>query len=398
MSVRAQWADSVKLLCYQVVYHAVKCLPARQKGPRLLLVKTDEIGDYVLLRNLLGLIRHSEAYRGHRITFIGNHSFRQLFEICDAAVADETIWLDKLKFRRSLSYRFSLLKRVRQTGFSDAVNLIYSRSFRVDDLLVAVSTSSNNIGMVTIDSWQTNMERMLTPGHVYHRLEDSGEKTLFDGIRNARFIGRLLDREPAPFSTRLPADVSLPPVDLALPGPYFVVVPGAGNKNKHWPSENFVSLIHHVSRTYNFMPVICGGNTDRAETEPIIRALGKTALDLTGRTTLPELLAILRDARCLISIDTGAVHLAAAVGCPVFGLFSGLHYGRFAPYPSEIASRFFAIYPDETEEKINIGQLIPDTIPMGLMSKIPLEKVIRLIDHELPALLQPGQPTGIQTN
>src|ERR1700761_4295017 len=108
MSIKEQAADSFKLICYQLVYIAVKCIPARRRQRRLLLIKTDEIGDYVLLRNQLSRVRSSAVYRGYRVTLVGNTDWRQLFEAYDAHVADELIWIDKLRFRRDLFYRFSL--------------------------------------------------------------------------------------------------------------------------------------------------------------------------------------------------------------------------------------------------------------------------------------------------
>ncbi|GGB06275.1 glycosyltransferase family 9 protein [Puia dinghuensis] len=390
--------DLFKLLCYQAVYYAVKCIPARQQPRRLLLVKTDEIGDYMLIRNLLGAFRRSNAYGSHHITFVGNIAFRQLFEAFDARAADEAIWLDKLRFRRNLFYRFAILKRLRQAGFSDAVNLIYSRSFRMDDLLVAVSTSSNNIAMKTTDLPASAIERRLTPRRLYHRLEDAGEETVFDAIRNARFIYGILGMNPDPVTTRLAA--SVPPTNISLPRAYFVVVPGAGNRKKRWPTENFVAVARHLSLQYGLTPVICGSAADRQDTEPLSTALSGTAIDLadgsaidlTGRTSLVGLLAVLKGAHCLISVDTGAVHLAAAVGCPVFGLFSGFHYGRFAPYPREMATHFFAIYPDSTEEKVRVGLLVPREVSMNLISEIPAEKVIRVIK----TALQPVQGRELQ--
>ena len=392
MSIQERLTDSFKLVCYQLVYYAVKCIPARQRQRRLLLVKTDEIGDYVLMRNLLDRFRSSEAYRGYHITFVGNQSWRQLFEAYDTRVADAVIWLDKIRFRRNMCYRFSFLRQVRRAGFSDAVNLIYSRSFRADDLLIAVSTSTINIAMKAPRFAVRGLERMLTPGGIYHRLVEAGGEGLFDGVRNARFIGSILDAgtgsaaaEEAgyPVSTRLSGQLPEPRPEWALPAAFFVVVPGSGNPNKWWPTEYFAETTRYVRRQHGLTPVICGGGADREVTASLCAALDGTAIDLTERTSLPELLAVLRMARFLIAIDTGAVHLAAAVGCPVFGLFSGFHYGRFSPYPRALAQHFFSIYPDETEEKIAGDRLIPHEVPMGLMSRITPGKVIRLLEKEI---------------
>jgi ADP-heptose:LPS heptosyltransferase len=52
------------------------------------------------------------------------------------------------------------------------------------------------------------------------------------------------------------------------------------------------------------------------------RTLGSGLVDLVGRTTFGELAAVLRDARCLIGVNSGPAHLAAAVGTPVVSLFA----------------------------------------------------------------------------
>ena len=51
-------------------------------------------------------------------------------------------------------------------------------------------------------------------------------------------------------------------------------------------------------------------------------AAGVTAIDLSGRTDLPQLARVLADAACVVVGNTGPAHLAAAVGTPVVSLFS----------------------------------------------------------------------------
>jgi hypothetical protein len=273
---------------------------------------------------------------------------------------------------------------VRRAGFSDAVNLIYSRSFRADDLLVAVSTSTNNIAMKTKWSPMGSVERMLTPSRIYNRLVDVGGDRLFEAVRNARFVDAILapDKGPA-VSTRINGHFPDVRPEWSLPSAFFLVIPGSGNPHKRWPTEYFAETVQYVMRHYGLTPVVCGGAGDREVTSSLCDALRGVAVNLTGATSLPELVTVLRMARFLISIDTGAVHLAAAVGCPVFALFSGFHYGRFSPYPGELAEHFFSIYPDETEEKIARDLLKPEQVPMGSMSNISPGKVIRILEKEI---------------
>jgi ADP-heptose:LPS heptosyltransferase len=77
-----------------------------------------------------------------------------------------------------------------------------------------------------------------------------------------------------------------------------------------------------------------------------------------GKTSLVEMLALFIPAQCLLSVDTGSVHLAVAVGCTVFGIFNGSQYKRFAPYPTKLTPHFHAVYPDEVESELNNAELV----------------------------------------
>ena len=99
---------------------------------------------------------------------------------------------------------------------------------------------------------------------------------------------------------------------------------------------------------------------------------------------------LLKAATFTLSVDTGSVHLAAAVGCPVIGLYSGKHYGRFAPYPKDVFDKFWVIYPDHVEQYIKEQNLIlsqPEKLPNQAIQMIPPEKVIVEVDRLIPSLL-----------
>ncbi|MFX5734413.1 glycosyltransferase family 9 protein, partial [Acinetobacter baumannii] len=86
-----------------------------------------------------------------------------------------------------------------------------------------------------------------------------------------------------------------------------------------------------------YTAVVCGAANDEPYTTAFCDQYCHPFINLSGKTSLPQLLSVLRGARCLLSVDTGSVHLAAAVGCTVFGIFNGSQYKRFAPYPPAVA-------------------------------------------------------------
>jgi ADP-heptose:LPS heptosyltransferase len=375
--------DFFKLTLYQLIYFMLRCFPVRRENNHLLLVKTDEIGDYMLMRNLLPLFREAGPYKDFKITFVGNIAFRQLFNQYDRQVADRVIWLNKKKFSANPWYRFRLLLQIRRVPASDAVSLVYSRIWRKDDVIIALCAATARTAMKNNTRLITSYERRLTPRHIYTRLEDCGGENLFDAIRNARFVERLLQRpvQPVSISIDVRADIG----SLGLPPAYFVVFPGSGVPQKKWPAASFSAVARHLADRCGLFPVVCGSGADRADCNEFIREYGAPVLDLTARTTLPQLLAVLKGATCLISVDTGSVHLAAAVGCPVFALYSGLHYGRFAPYPETLASRFYPFYPESFERMLKGDRPIDfEMIPIDLLKEISVDRVVAGIDAHLP--------------
>jgi len=373
--------DSLKVVLYQLVFYLVRLVPTRREPRHLLLVKTDEIGDYILVRNHLSLFKETASpYKDYKITFVGNILFKPLFDLYDSQIADDVIWLDKKKFRADLWYRYDILRRIRKVPASDAISLVYSRFWRKDDVIIAVSPAVNRTAMESDSRLIPSYERRLTPRNIYTRLEDSGPETLFDAIRNARYIERLVGFAARTVKTSI--DVRADVGSFSLPAAFFVVFPGSGIPEKKWPAARFAEVSRHLAGRYGLMPVVCGSGGDRADCDEFIRAYAAPVLDLTAKTSLPQLLAVLQAAVCLVSVDTGSVHLAAAVGCPVFALYSGLHYGRFAPYPAAIAKHFYPIYPAGFEKMVKEdGDNIDyELIPIDMLKEIPAAKVIAAID------------------
>jgi ADP-heptose:LPS heptosyltransferase len=106
--------------------------------------------------------------------------------------------------------------------------------------------------------------------------------------------------------------------------------------------------------------------------------------NMAGKTSLPEYVNIVAGSALTISVDTGPMHIAAASGCPVIGLFSGKFYKRYSPYPAEINPRFYPVYPDFTDGLIAArNPVIYDhwTMKNDTIKQIPAEKVISLLQQ-----------------
>jgi lipopolysaccharide heptosyltransferase I len=109
---------------------------------------------------------------------------------------------------------------------------------------------------------------------------------------------------------------------------YVVIVPGARWKTKIWPAEKFGEL----SSLLPLKSVIVGDKNDKDVADEIVSLSEGKSISLTGKTTLRELIDVIRHAEFVISNDSGPMHIAAALGIPVFAIFGSTDPARTGPY------------------------------------------------------------------
>ncbi len=109
---------------------------------------------------------------------------------------------------------------------------------------------------------------------------------------------------------------------------YVVIVPGARWKTKRWPPENFGKL----SSMLPLNTVIAGSKGDMDIANKIVNLSKEKATSLAGKTDLNELIEVIRGAQFVVSNDSGPMHIAAALGIPVFAIFGPTDPLRTGPY------------------------------------------------------------------
>jgi heptosyltransferase I len=157
--------------------------------------------------------------------------------------------------------------------------------------------------------------------------------------RYARVADWITGSQPAPASQRPAAQrlVSQLPVTgkhlnratsllAGLPRPVLAIHPGAKWVTKRWPPEKFAAVASRYLAETAGSVVIVGAPSERDLAERLLAerspAQSSRALNLSGQTTLLELAALLHQVDRVLSNDSGPMHLAAAMGTPVVGLFT----------------------------------------------------------------------------
>jgi ADP-heptose:LPS heptosyltransferase len=117
---------------------------------------------------------------------------------------------------------------------------------------------------------------------------------------------------------------------VRAPATYACIHPGARLPSRRWPPHRFAEIADRLA-VAGLQVIVTGTMQEADVTRAVLSAMRMPAIDLTGKTELGALAALLADARLLICNDTGVSHIAAAVRAPSIVICSGADPLRWAP-------------------------------------------------------------------
>jgi lipopolysaccharide heptosyltransferase I len=119
---------------------------------------------------------------------------------------------------------------------------------------------------------------------------------------------------------------------LAAGQGFAAINPGAAWPNKRWPADRFGAVARHLRTRHGLPAIVVWGPGEEDLATAVVTAAGAGAAALAPPTALGELIAIVGAARLVVSGDTGPLHLAAAAGTPIVGLYGPTDPARNGPW------------------------------------------------------------------
>jgi lipopolysaccharide heptosyltransferase I len=125
--------------------------------------------------------------------------------------------------------------------------------------------------------------------------------------------------------------------------PFALVNPGAAWPNKRWPPDRFGALASILRERFGLIPFVLWGPGEEALARAVADASAGAAR-VAPRTAIADLVELSRAASLMVSGDTGPIHIAAAVGTPIVGIYGPTSPERNGPWsPDDVClSRFEA--------------------------------------------------------
>jgi ADP-heptose:LPS heptosyltransferase len=112
--------------------------------------------------------------------------------------------------------------------------------------------------------------------------------------------------------------------------PLIVISPSPSQRWKAWPIERWAAVAAALADRGTI--AIAGTRGHQELHRQLVARTHRPAVDLTGRTTLSELVALLQRATLHVAHDSGSVHIAAALGTRVVALYGPTSPSRLAPF------------------------------------------------------------------
>ena len=214
-----------------------------------------------------------------------------------------------------------------------------------------------------------------------HRVEPLAEPHVLDGFMGfAKAIG-VSDITPS-WNIPVPqADTEFAQRQIADGEKVLIISAAASKAERNWLPERYAAVAQHaVNKGYRV--ILCGGPTALEKTlaDDIANACSAKLDNLVGKTSLTQLLALLKRASLVLAPDTGPAHMAVTQGTPVIGLYAHSNPGRTGPYLSQqyVVSAYQEAIASQQSGEVKWG-----TRAKGehLMALISVEAVIDKFDQ-----------------
>jgi ADP-heptose:LPS heptosyltransferase len=295
---------------------------------RILLVRLDALGDFVLWLEAARALRKLYPSGRYHLTLLGNRAWTALAR--EISCFDEVWELDRRRFVLNPVYRFQLIRRVATGGFGVTIHPTFSRDFLWGDAMVRASGAPERIGFAGSMDLLTPEERLLSDRWYTRLIYGSPNESTTELRRNAEFIRALGLKDFKPGTPWL-KPVTPAPADIGAE-PFYILCPGANHAIRRWPVANFARLAEMIFHHTGWTGLVCGTGAEADIAAQLVNAASARLENYAGKSTLNGLVSIISRARLLIGNESGPIHLAAVLGTPCLSLLGGGHFGKFLPY------------------------------------------------------------------
>jgi len=283
------------------------------KSKKILIIKIDGIGDFLLFLPFFKIIKDNYS-PPYKISACLINETKILAE--NIRVLDEIIVVDLNKFENNLFYRFNFLKNLKKAGFEKAIYPAYSR-ISLGDQLIKYSFAKEKIAS---DSFRSKMpEQQIKKNNMYYTsLIHQTNKPMHEIERNIEFLNGLgLKFNEYKITINASDNDEVFAKNIINNHDYIIIFPGARVEKRKWDINNFIKIADYINKKYKYKIIVIGGPSDTELGKKIKEKLKDQVFDMTKKTNLIQLFALMKKSKLFIGNDSSGMHFASAAGIPI---------------------------------------------------------------------------------
>lgn len=354
---------------------------------RVLIVRLDAIGDYVIWRTCFRALRTSARFRNAHITLLGNRAWKPLFEAFDSDLADDAIWVTPSDYiKKSIDNLFPFIWQLRPSLHRERHHLRNLLSKKMFDLILLPTVCRNSwmdrlFEGLAPELWGVSGDRSIPTDLAFTQLAPTPPNT-FIFHQNCRVLNFHAGED-----CNIRGMAPLIDLSLRIESQTVAIFPGASHWTKRWPVSAFARIAQYIIDVRGLNVVVLGGPSDVKRSDLLVEKTNRAGKirSEAGKGTLADMVRAIASTTLLISNDTCAAHLGAAQQVPTICITNAIMgNGIFWPYPPEMHLPFIVVMAENSKGPAK-GLLATHAHCYWNLLQTPYTAVIAAI-NQLPAL------------
>ena len=155
--------------------------------------------------------------------------------------------------------------------------------------------------------------------------------------------------------------------------PWLILHAGVSEQKRQYPANLWIETAKNIRKKTGYQVLLTGGSSEKSLTDYLQQNIGAQSFSVAGEFDLEEFIALIKKAPLIVSVNTGTIHIAAAVNTPVivlYALSNPQHFpwkaaGKVLPFdvPHELESKNEIIrYVNQKYFKEPVGMVHPDKV------------------------------------
>ncbi len=302
----------------------------------VLIVRTDNIGDFIIF---LPYLKKISEYYNSPLTLVVSETVEEFVSGLQERgyPIARIIVVDRKEFNKNFFYKLKFLFKIHQQSYLVALSSVFSRE-SIGDTIINVSRAKEKIGFSSINNSSDRVMGGLY-NYAYTYLISGISENSKEVEKNAYFFSKINKTASEQIiypeivvsgKDEVSAEILIK--ELKLEEKRFILFgPGAAASFRIWPQERYTEVADFIN-SLGYQVVICGSGNDEQLARGIISCAKSSVINITGKTPIFVLAALLKKSLLFIGSESAVLHLAAAVNTPAICLMGGGHFNRFYPY------------------------------------------------------------------